>query len=42
MTDSEDLECHTLLYEIWLPAGSYILRIHNPATGEKMNINLEL
>ena len=42
LTDSEDMDCNTLLYEIWLPAGSYILRIHNPATGEIMNINLEL
>ena len=42
MSDPEDLECDTVLYEIWLPTGSYILRILNPATGEIMEITLEL
>ena len=42
MADPDDPQCDTLVYEIWLPTGSYSLNLFNPATGERMNINLEL
>ena len=37
-----DSVCDTLVYDIWVPSGNYILRIRNPLTNEIMNINLEL
>ena len=42
MADPNDLQCDTLVYEIWLPTGNYILNLFNPATGERMSITLEL
>ncbi len=42
MSDPQDIDCDRVQCEIWLPAGSYSLHVHNPATGEKMIINLEL
>ena len=30
------------LLELWLPSGTYHLWLHNPLTGEKMTISLEL
>lgn len=37
-----DFDCDTLVYEIWVPTGNYILCVRNPLTNEIMNINLEL
>ena len=42
MANPDDPQCDTIVYEIWLPTGSYSLNLFNPATGERMNINLEL
>lgn len=39
---SIDPQCETMRYEIWLPSGYYVLRVHNPANGEEMEINLEV
>ena len=37
-----DSVCDTLVYEIWVPTGNYILCVRNPLTNEIKNINLEL
>ena len=37
-----DFDCETLVFEIWVPTGSYILRVRNPLTNEQMDITLEL
>ena len=29
-------------YEIWLPAGTYILKVRNPLTNEEWEITLEV
>ncbi len=42
MSDPEDLQCEMEVFEIWLPSGNYTLSVRNPATGEKMEIKLEL
>ena len=42
MLDGRDPKCETVVYELWLPTGSYSLRLRNPATAETMEINLEL
>lgn len=38
----EPQKSDTFLYEIWLPTGTYTLRLKNPATNEQMEIKLEL
>lgn len=41
--DPEDLpEDRMILHEVWLPSGNYRLYVRNPATGEEMEIKLEL
>ena len=42
MSDPEDLQCEMEVFEIWLPSGNYTLSVRNPATGEEMEIKLEL
>ena len=42
MLDPLDQQCDTYLYEIWLPTGKYRVNLFNPASGEKMEVNLEL
>ena len=40
--DETDPKCDTILYEIWVPSGSYLLYFRNPATKEEINVHLEL
>ena len=42
VTDSEDPQCDRILFEIWLPEGTYPLRVRNPMTEEEMEIILEV
>ena len=42
LSDPEDLQCDMVIHEIWLPTGVYTLHLRNPATGEEMEIKLEL
>ena len=42
MSDPEDLQCDMVIHEIWLPTGVYTLHLRNPATGEEMEIKLEV
>ena len=38
----DDPDCDTVIMKLGLPSGSYVLRFNNPATGEKLDIKLEL
>lgn len=42
LLNPDDPQGDTVLYEIWLPAGSYLLNLRNPLTGETMEITLEV
>ncbi|MBO4923671.1 MAG: C10 family peptidase [Bacteroidales bacterium] len=42
MSDPDDPLCDMMLYDIWLPTGNYRLYVRNPATGEEIEIKLEL
>ena len=40
--NSDDPESDTVIMKFNIPTGSYVLRFNNPATGEKLDIKLEL
>ena len=42
MIDNSDVNNHMAIIRLGLPSGAYKLHVHNPATGETMDIDLEI